>query len=60
MADGQFTDDSVGAGAFGEGNVWTLGETGIYLGMPGLYLGVGFPDKLGKYSNDLPAEGQFS
>ncbi len=37
---------------WGEGAVWQLGEVGIWLGMGGLRLGVGYPHRQGTYSDE--------
>ena len=54
-----WTDENENAGVWGDGAVWTLGETGIFLGMPGLYLGLGLTHRNGVYADESESEGSW-
>ena len=52
-----WTDETVPDGEWGDGAVWAIGEAGIWIGMPGLFIGVGHSHRAGAYSDETPAPG---
>ncbi len=52
-----WTDETVQDGVWGDGAVWTIGEAGIWIGMPGLFIGMGYSHREGAYSDESPATG---
>ena len=56
---GTFQSESAAAGNFDDGAVWTLGESGIWLGMGGLLLGVGYPHREGSFSDESASPGSW-
>ena len=46
-------------GNWDAGHGWYLGEVGIWLGLPGLYLGWGLPHRIGAYADEAPATGKW-
>lgn len=58
-SDGSWNDESAADGHWDAGAIWQLGEQGIWLGMPGLRLGVGLPHREGSFSNESPDAGSW-
>ena len=44
----------------GDGAVWTIGEAGIWIGAPGLFIGMGYSYRDATYSDESPATGLWS
>ena len=54
---GVYSDESTTDGVWGDGAVWTIGQTGIWIGMPNLFIGIGTSFADATYSDETVKTG---
>lgn len=55
----EYTDETI-SGEWTNGPVWTIGQQGIWIGLPGLFIGIGQHFITGEYTEETAETGQWS